>query len=176
MQLAPGSEGTPTPTQLLQPPKPWTDLQGSAGGGRSAPLTEGRLPPFRVQTEFLLSCDSTQKHSVRIRTHDLLMGLEASGQHDAAETLTGRGGKASLGSRRVASAHRGARPPHHAWLWRRSVLAPPAMFPLRSAGPRTPKLAAEPPGFQDKLLKQEKRTTEKKVVAEYFHIPHTLPS
>lgn len=50
MQLAPGSEGTPTPTQLLQPPKPWTDLQGSAGGGRSAPLTEGRLPPFRVQT------------------------------------------------------------------------------------------------------------------------------
>lgn len=26
-----GWKGVPTPTQLLQPPKPWTDLQGSAG-------------------------------------------------------------------------------------------------------------------------------------------------
>lgn len=33
-QLAAGSERTPAPTQLLQPPKPWTDLQGSAGRGR----------------------------------------------------------------------------------------------------------------------------------------------
>lgn len=50
MQLATGTERTRTPAQLLQPPKPWTDLQGSAGRGGSLPLTKGRLPLFRVKT------------------------------------------------------------------------------------------------------------------------------
>lgn len=72
----------PTPTQLLQPPKPWTDLQGSAGRGRSA-IALGRapelmqLPVFKEQDlEFPVSGSSAQTQKVRTEKQDLGMGLE----------------------------------------------------------------------------------------------------
>lgn len=148
-------------------------LDGPARKRRERPVSpcsaERRLPPLRVGTEFSLSCNSTQKHSVRIETHD---GLGSWAWNPAVSTELprhepGEEGKPPWGPA-SASAAGGSAPPSRQ---EKACPGPSCLLLPRSAGPRNPKPAAELPRSQDKLLKQQKRTTEQKLAAEYFHIP-----
>lgn len=115
-----GPRGTPTPTQLLQPPKPCTDLQGSAGGDRSAsgltqpPARQGQA--LRVHGHAML-----HRSTVMIKKYGWLVGW-----NPVERPL----------SRLPASLNRNA-PPSAAWPWGRLAWHPRHI--PREANPQNPK-------------------------------------